>query len=186
MEKTKAQEKFLKVLELLNNCREKLFATYDLFVANLEQTKQIKVELGEKYEQLLDLREEYVQLTTSGKPAKMRIAKVRKEATELKQEHDVQVTSVDTIMDDAKSCRNTYKSEIVMCCETYKQLKLKLGEDERSEKGYKQQVKLVKRILEKIDTVRTEFKGVKEEIKLQAQMFLELYNKINENELVLN
>jgi len=182
----KAQEKFLKVLELLNGCREKLMATYDLFVANLEQTKAVKVELGEKYEQLLDLRSEYIQLTTSGKPAKMRVAKVRKDAAVLKTEHDEKVESVDTIMDDAKACRKTYKEETVMCCDAYKQLKSKLGEDARMEGGYKQQVKLVKRILEKIENVKTEFKSVKEEIKLQAKMFLELFNKINEDELVLN
>lgn len=182
----KAQEKFLKVLELLNGCREKLFATYNLFVASLEQTKGVKTELGEKYEQLLDLRGEYVQLTTSGKSAKMRIAKVRKDAKALKTEHDMQVASVDTIMDDAKACRKAYKQEVVMCCDTYKQLKVKLGEDKAVDNGYKQQVKLVKRILEKMENVKTEFKGVKEEIKLQAKMFVELFNKINEDELVLN
>ena len=186
MENTKAQEKFLKILELLNGCREKLFATYNLFVANLEQTKATKQELGEKYEKLLDLREEYVQLTTSGKPAKMRIAKVRKEAKELKDEHDIQVASTETIMDDAKACRKAYKQEVIMCCDTYKQLKTKLGEDNAIDKGYKQQVKLVKRILEKIDNVKVSFKGVKEEIKEQAKMFLELFNKIYEGELVLN
>ena len=172
MDKTKAQEKFLKILELLNGCREKLFATYNLFVANLEQTKQVKAELGEKYEKLLDLRHEYVQLTSSNKPVKTRIAKVRKDAKALKDEHDSQVASVDTIMDDAKACRKTYKQEVIMCCDTYKQLKTKFGtdasigqkdnkantdainnEDENASKfasvdnGYKQQVKLVKRIL---------------------------------------
>ncbi len=186
MDKTKTQEKFLKILELLNGCREKLFATYNLFVANLEQTKQIKTELGEKYEQLLDLRSEYVQLTTSGKPAKMRIAKVRKDAKALKDEHDVQVESVGTIMNDANACRKTYKQEIAMCCDTYKLLKEKMGADASIDNGYKQQVKLARRILEKIDTVKVSFNGVKEEIKLQAKMFLELFNKINEDSLVLN
>ena len=186
MEKTKAQDKFLKILELLNGCREKLFATYDLFVSNLKLTKQTKAELGEKYEQLLDLKGEYVQLVSSGKPAKMRIAKIRKDANVLKQEHDEQVNSVDTIMDDAKACRKAYKGEIVMCCDAFKQLEDKFGKDEAMGKGYRQQVKLVKRILEKIDNVKTSFVGVKEEIKLQAKMFLELFNKINEDELALN
>ena len=186
MDKTKAQEKYLKILELLNGCREKIFATYNLFVANLDQTKQIKADLGVKYEQLLDLRNEYVQLISSNKPAKMRISKIRKDATAIKGEHDEQVKSVDGIMDDANACRKSYKQETVMCCDTYKQLKVKLGEDASVEKGYKQQVKLIKRILEKIDTVKVGYKGVKEEINQQAKMFLELFNKINEDELVLN
>lgn len=186
MENTKAQEKFLKILELLNGCREKLFATYDLFVSNLKIAKQIKLEQGEKYEQLLDLKGEYIQLISSNKPAKMRITKIRKDAKDLKEQHDEQVNSVDTIMDDAKACRKAYKSEIVMCCDAHKQLEEKFGKDEAMGKGYRQQVKLVKRILEKIDTVKNSFNGVREEIKEQAKMFLELFNKIYEGELVLN
>ena len=186
MDKTIAQEKYFKILELLNGCREKMFATYNLFVANLDQTKQVKADLGVKYEQLLDLRNEYMQIVSSNKPVKMRVGKIRKEATALKDEHDEQVKSVDGIMDDANACRKSYKQEIVMCCDTYKQLKVRLGEDASIEKGYKQQVKLIKRVLEKIDTVKVGYKGVKEEIKQQAKMFLELFNKINEDELVLN
>ena len=185
MDKTKAQEKFLKLLELLNGCREKLYATYNLFVANLEQTKVTKVELGEKYEQLLDLRNEFVQLTTSNKPAKTRIAKVRKDAKSLKNAHDEQVESVGKGMADADSCRKTYKHEVALCCDTYNKLKVN-GVEEHISKGYKQQVKLVKRILEKIDTVKVNFKGLKQEIKERAKMFTELFDKINEEALALN
>ena len=186
MDKAKAQEKYLKILELLNGCREKMYATCNLFVANLEQTKQVKADLAVKYEQLLDWRNEYMQLISSNKPAKMRISKIRKDAAVLKNEHDEQVSSVDGIMEDANACRASYKKETAMCCDTYKQLKIKLGEDSAVEKGYKQQVKLIKRILEKIDTIKVGYKSIKEEIKEQAKMFLELFNKIYEGELVLS
>lgn len=185
MGKTQGQEKYFKVLELLNGCREKLFATYNLFVANLEQTKQIKTELGEMYEQLLDLRGEYMQLTSSDKPAKMRIIKLCNDAKALKGAHDEKVDTANNIMDDASACRKAYKQEIVMCCDTYKKLKEK-GVEGSQDKGYKQQVKLVKRVLEKIDSVKVNYKSVKEEIKEQAKMFLELFEKINQKELVLN
>ena len=183
MDKAKTQEKFLKLLELLNRCRVKVSATYDLFVANLEQTKQVKTELGEQYEQLLDLRNEFVQLTNSNKPAKMRIAKVRKDAETLKAEHDEKVTSVNGIMDDANACRKAYKQETAMCCDTYKQLKEKLGASDQINNGYKQQVKLIKRILEKIDVVKEKYKGVKDDIKQRVKMFEELFEKINEEAL---
>lgn len=185
MDKTKTQEKFLKLLELLNGCREKIYATYNLFVANLEQTKATKTELGEKYEQLLDLRNEFVQLTTSNKPAKTRITKVRKDAKVLKGEYDEQYAGVGKGMTDAESCRKTYKHEVVLCCDTYNKLKVN-GVDEAIAKGYKQQVKLIKRILEKIDTVKVGFKNLEEEIKERAKMFYELFDKINEDSLALN
>ena len=184
MEKTQGQEKYLKILELLNGCREKLFATYNLFVANLGNTKQVKAELSEMYEQLLDLQSEMVQATSSNKPAKVRIAKICNDAKNLKAEYDIKVASTNTVMDEANTCRKAYKQEIVMCCETYKTLKER-GVEGSLDKGYNQQVKLVKRILEKIDVVKANYKGVKEEIKIQAQMFVELFNKINNAELVL-
>ncbi len=181
----KTQDKFLKLLELLNGCREKLYATYNLFVANLEQTKSDKAELGTKYEQLLDLRNEVVQLTTSGKPAKMRISKVRKDATALKGEYEEKYASVGAGMADAESCRKTYKHEVALCCDTFNKLKDN-GVEEHITKGYKQQVKLVKRILEKIDTVKVSYKAIKEEIKTQLKMFLDLFDKINEDAFALS
>lgn len=185
MDKTKTQEKFLKLLELLNGCREKLYATYNLFVANWEQTKSTKTELGEKYEQLLDLRNEFVQLTTSGKPAKMRISKLRKDASALKGEYEEQVSGVGSGMSDCESCRKTYKHEVALCCDTYNKLKT-IGVDEAVAKGYKQQVKLIRRILEKIDTIKVGFKAEVAEIKERAKMFYELFDKINEDALALN
>lgn len=184
MDKTKAQEKFLKLLELLNGCREKLFATYNLFVANLEQTKTTKTELGEKYEQLLDLRHEFVQLTLSNRPAKTRIAKVRKDAKALKGAYDEQLLSVGSGMADTETCRKTYKHEVALCCDTYNKLKVN-GVEDHIVKGYKQQVKLIKRILEKIDTVKVSYKGLKEEIKERAKMFYDLFSQINDQELAV-
>ena len=186
MEKTQGQEKYFKVLELLSGCREKLFATYELFVANLEQTKQIKTALGEIYERLLDLHSEYVQLTSSGKPAKMRIAKLCNDAKELNSTHYENVDTANNIMSGANACCYAYKKEISMCCKAFKQLMEKIGNAEVVKKGYRQQVKLVKRILEKIDIVKVDYKTVKEEIKEQTKMFLELFEKINQKELVLN
>ncbi|MBQ7797923.1 MAG: hypothetical protein IJ371_02240 [Clostridia bacterium] len=185
MDKTKTQDKFLKLLELLNGCREKLYATYNLFVSNVEQTKTTKAELGEKYEQLLDLRHEFVQLTSSSKPAKIRISKVRKDSQLLKAEYDNQFATVGGGMIDCESCRKTYKHEVALCCDTYNKLKVG-GVEEHIVKGYKQQVKLIKRILEKIDTAKISFKALREEIKQQKQMFDELYNKINDQVLALN
>lgn len=184
MDKTKTQDKFLKLLDLLNGCREKLYATYNLFVSNLEHTKDIKTDLGAKYEQLLDLRGEYVQLAKSNKPAKTRIAKIKKDSTDLKAECDEQISGVGAGMSDCETCRKTYKHEVALCCQTYNALKEK-SDTSSIEKGYKQQVKMIRRILEKIDTVKVNYKSVKEEIKNLKNMFDELYNKIVGQELAL-
>lgn len=180
----KTQDKFLKLLEILNVCRQKLYATYNLFVTNLEQTKEVKAELGEKYEQLVDVYNEIKQLNTLNKPVKTRMANARKKAQTLKAEYDEQVSSVGSGMADCERCRKTYKHEVALCCDAYKQLGV--GGEEKIVKGYKQQVRLTKRILEKIDLVKANFKGVKEEIKELATMFYDLFDKINEKTVVLS
>lgn len=180
----KAQEKFLKLLELLNGCREKLFATYNLFVANLEQTKLAKVELGERYEQLLDLKNDLKQLEMSGRPTKTKTAKLKKDAQEIKLECDEQIENIGSGMSDCETCRKTYKHEVALCCDTYNKLKVN-GVEDHIVKGYRQQVKLIKRILEKIDTVKESFKSLKSEIKEKKKLFDDLYNKLYEQALSL-
>lgn len=188
MDNTKTQDKqtkLLTILELINGVREKLYATYNLFVTNVEQTKATKEFLGLKYEQLLDMRNEFVQISNSGKPAKMRISKLRKEASALKAEHDEQVATVGEGMADAEACRKTYKHEVALCCDTYKKLDAKEGTTASIEKGYKQQVKLIRRILEKIDVAKITYKNVKEEIKERVKMFDELFAQLDKQTLSL-
>ncbi len=176
----KAQEKFLKLLDLLNGCREKLYATYNLFVANLEQTKQTKLELGEKYEQLLDIKNDFA----AAKPTKTRANKLKRDSLALKQEYDTQFNSVGEGMADCEMCRKTYKHEVALCCDTYN--KLKENNDSSSVvKGYRSQIKIIKRILEKMESIKTNYKGIRQEIIRHKAMFDDLYNKLNEQALEL-
>lgn len=174
----KTQDKFLKLLDLLNGCREKLYATYNLFVSNLEQSKSVKTELGLKYEQLLDLHSDFVQLSNSSKPAKTRIATIKRDSQQLKAEYDAQYNGIGDGMVSAEKCRKTYKHEVSLCCQTYGKLK-EVGDASMIEKGYKQQVRLIRRILDKMEQIKVNFKGLKEEIKQQKQMFDELYGRFN-------
>lgn len=192
MDNTKTQDKqtkLLTILELLNGVREKLYATYNLFVANVEQTKTINEFVGLKYEQLLDKRNEFVQLSSSNKPAKMRVAKLRKEATALKQEHDDQVAMVGDGMADAEACRKTYVYEAKLCSNAHNEVSVANPEEAvpaSIEKGYKQQVKLIKRILEKISVAKVSFKELKEEIKERVKLFNELFDQLEEQTLALS
>ena len=185
MENTNIRQKYLTVIKYMDEIRIKLFATYELFVAQLEQSKTIKADLGAKYEQLLDLHSEYVQIANEGKPARVRVNKIRKDAKLLKEEHDEQVKTVKTIMDKPQDWCDSYIQGISSCCKTYDKLKAKHGQEASVKGGYIQQGNLVKRILEKIKEVKLKYKGVREDVKIQAKMFQELFTKINEEELVL-
>ena len=120
----------------------------------------------------------------------MRVAKLRKDATALKAEHDEQIAMVGDGMEDAEACRKTYKHEVALCCDTYKKLgavevKNESGTEKTVptsiEKGYKQQVKLIRRILDKIDEVKASFKNVKADIKERVKKL-----KIRVNPFMLN
>jgi len=179
----KTQEKFFKLLKLLDDCRNKLHATYNLFVSCLEQTKGIKVELGAKYEQMLDFREEILMTSSSNKQSKIKTSKILTDSNSLKDSYEEQVELVSHIMDDCESCRKTYKHEVSLCCQTYNLLKHE-GISASIVKGYKQQVKLIRSILDKIDAIKDNYKQLNVDIKQEKQMFDKLYSditkKINE------
>ncbi|MBO5909898.1 MAG: hypothetical protein J6Q15_00155 [Clostridia bacterium] len=174
----KTQEKFFKLLKLLDDCRNKLRATYNLFMSCLEQTKNIKGDLGGMYEQMLDYRDEMMQIASSKKPAKTKLTKLATETNRLKDSYNEQIELVTHIMDDCESCRKTYKHEVSLCCQTYNMLKQE-GLASSIVKGYKQQVKLIRAILDKIDDIKDNYKQLKAEIKQEKEMFDKLYVDVN-------
>lgn len=175
----KNQEKFFKLLKLLDDCRNKLRATYNLFISCLEQTKSIKVEVGSLYTQLLDCQDEVLQLQSSKKPVKTRLTKCVNAINELKTHYEELINQVDHCMDDCENCRKTYKHEVNLCCQTYKALKYD-GISASIIKGYKQQVKLIRAILNKIDEIKGHYKNLKMEIKQEKEIFMQTYKSIEE------
>jgi len=174
----KTQEKFFKLLKLLDDCRNKLRATYNLFISCLEQTKSIKAELGGMYEQMLDYKDELAQIEASKKPAKTKLSRLATDCNKLHTSYEEQLEVVSHCMDDCESCRKTYKHEVSLCCQTYNVLKHE-GIASSIVKGYKQQVKLIRAILDKIDDIKDNYKALKAEIKQEKQMFDKLYDDIN-------
>lgn len=176
----KKQEKFFKLLKLLDDCRQKLYATYNLFVSCLAQSKQQRGELGAMYEQLLAYNDELALLEKSGKKvSKVKLNKYATEVEALTTAYAEQVKHINSIMDDCERCRKTYKGEIALCCKTYKMLK---PDDVSSsiQKGYRQQVKLSKAILSKTDEVKASYKKVKEDVKAEQILFNKLASNITE------
>lgn len=176
----KKQEKFFTLLKLLDDCRQKLYATYNLFVSCLAQTKQKRCELGEMYEQMLAYRDDLAMFEKSGKKiSKAKLTKYSNDADDLKKSYAELVEQISHIMDDCERCRKTYKGEVALCCKTYKMLK---PDDMPStiHKGYRQQVKLTRAILDKTEEVKQAYKNVKEEVKAEYVLFNQLVASINE------
>lgn len=172
----KTEDKFFKLLKLVDDCREKLHATYNLYSARLIECKtELKEELSDLYSQLLDVREE---LLSAKKVVKSRQSKIKSSADDLYASHNKVVDRVEHCMDECNMCKKTYTHEAKLCFDTYK----KLDTDDlsiRIKKGFVQQMKFIKAILGKIDIVKNEYLEVKAGIKNESKMFVEEYNKID-------
>ncbi len=166
----KTQEKFFKLLKLLDDCRNKLRATYNLFVSCLEQAKSNRAEMQSLYEQMLDCKDTAVQIVSSNKPAKTKLSRLSNEVTAVEYQYSELYNKLSHCMDDCESCRKTYKHEVSLCCQTYNVLKEK-GISASIVKGYKQQVKLIRAVLNKIDEVKDLYKNLKTEVKEEKTLF---------------
>lgn len=177
----KTQSKFLTILKLMDDCRSKLYATLNLFVTKYEEAKISRTELREIYEKLLEYRDEIIALVASGK-GKARISGIKQScATEQARHHEI-TNNINTGIDDPEKCRKTYKHEVKLCCDTYNALKQ--GELPASiTKGYKQQVKLIRAILDKIEVVKEKYAVLKQGVKEENAMFEQLYSTINNAQL---
>lgn len=181
----KKQEKFFKLLKLLDDSRQKLYATYNLFVSCLAQSKQQRGELGLMYEQMLAYLDELSMLEQSGKKvANARLSKYSKDVELLKASYAEQVEHINSIMDDCERCRKTYKGEVALCCKTYKMLKPE-NVSSSIQKGYRQQVKLTRAILDKTDEVKASYKKIKQEVKEEQVLFDKLASNITDKILRL-
>ena len=151
----KTQSKFLTILKLMDDCRSKLYATLNLFVTKYEEAKISRTELREIYEKLLEYRDEIMALISSGK-GKARIGIIKQSCATEQARHNEITEQINTGIDDPEKCRKTYKHEVKLCCDTYNALK----QDELPAsitKGYKQQVKLIRAILDKIEVVKAKY-----------------------------
>lgn len=175
----KTQEKFLKLLKLLDGCRSKLLGTCNLFVTQYNHCKDVvKDELHQLYEQLLDCRDGIMQIDYVKKTSNGMIKKAETSSENLKKEYDDKVSFVENCMNDAETCRKTYKHEVSLCCQTYKMLKT--DEVKKSiDKGYKQLVRAIKAILDKIDNIKENHNVLIKDIKREQEMFDKLYENIN-------
>lgn len=181
MEQTKeitqstSEKKLLTVLGLLNNCREKLRALYNLFNSNLLKAKTDSQEMSSLYDEAINSHNDLKGIATalSGKDNREKNIKASKPVVkttkgniaEYKQKFAELYYSFKHAFDDCMKLRADYKNEVVLCCDTYKKIK-KDSASKSIEKGYRSQVNLIKAILDKIKSLILNYN--KEDEKVEA------------------
>ena len=158
------EKKLYAVLELLNTCREKIKALFYLFNTQVLNAKADSQEMSSCLDAMIekhnDLKGIASVLPKTKKTDREKVAKASKPIVkntqnlvdDLKKTFKEHYDSFKVAMKDAMSLRATYKAEVVSCCDAFKKfLASKTVEgSEKIVKGYRQQVKLIKAVLDKI------------------------------------
>lgn len=187
----KATERFFALLKLMENCRSKLHGLYNLFNSNIISAKTYRASMGVKYNELLDEREKLLQIDKdiSGmsktaksaylKANKNNIKKISNEVKEIEDEYRELLRKYNSVLDDCIKYRSEYKHEVSLCCKTFNVMKND-DIDRAILKGYKQQVKLIRAILNKIDELIENYNVEKELVKADSNTFIEISNSIGQ------
>lgn len=150
------EEKFLVLLGLLNNCRQKYHSLYELSYSTLQTSKETKAELGRLHDEIMSIYDELKLIERSGKYSKLMVKSIKSKLEETKSEYSKNYEDFKSLFDECITLYKQYKSEVQMCCDTYN--KMKNGEETSVEKGYRQQVTVTQAIKSKTKEVITKHK----------------------------
>ncbi len=189
------EKKLLAVLELLNTCREKNKALCNLFNTQVLKAKNDSQNMSycldaviEKHNDLKGVasvlpkkaKGERDQLIKASKPI---VKDAQKSLDEIKNDFNDSYTSFKQALDEPMEWRKSYKEEIKACCDAFKKF---LGDKmndgiNKLVKGYRQQVKMIKAILDKIKSLIEVYKQEEtkvDEIKKQFDEITKLVTRL--------
>ncbi len=194
-EATTQEVKLLKVLELLNTCREKTKALCNLFNAQVLNAKGDSQNMSSLLDAVIekhnDLKGVASVLPKKTKDERTKLVKASRPIVKNTQNslEDLKTSFLDSysnfknVLNDPMKLRATYKAEVVSCCDAFKKFlgeKVVAGTD-KIQKGYRQQVKMIKAILDKIKTLIEVYKQEEqkvEEIKKQFDNITKLVERL--------
>lgn len=160
--------KLNEVLRLMNNCRNKISALFDLFESCILSARGNVNKMSSLYYEMMGLRDG---LEASGKTSG-----VKAKADAIKNEFDEERDMYSTSLDEPEKHRNQYKSEVSACCKFYKSISSNANES--IEKGYKMQVKIIRKILDKINELIVKYNADHDKVVGLTLQFEDLYNQI--------
>ena len=184
------ENKLLEIIKQLNDYRSKLSALYSLYNSSMLTAEESRVELSGFYEQMIDFKNDLNSLSTmiaSVKKAE-RVSTYNKNKSRIKRI----VLEVGTVNNGFKdncqkyrialkecgSLKSEYKHNVSELCKEFK-----ASVDENTDvsiiKGYKQQVKIIKKILDQIELLISDYNVKKNNVENDSKNFGQLYNSVN-------
>ena len=167
-----AKEKFIELLKLINNCREKLVGVYNLFSASVMKSKEDSLKMHDLHDEAVT-NYDNLKAMNMGQMAKSKLmiknSKTRLE--QIKKEFNELYADFTNALKDCVPLRDKYKKETSMCFEAYQQMSGKTEVSDSIAKGFRQQLKLIKAIFDKIKALILEYKAEKEVVINRKNIF---------------
>lgn len=184
------ENRLLEIIKQLNDYRSKLSALYSLYNSSLLVAEESRIELSGFYEQMIDFKNDLNSLSTmiaSVKKAervstynqnKSRIKRIVLEVGMVNDSFNNNCQKYRIALKECGSLKTEYKHNVSELCKEFK-----ASVDENTDtsiiKGYKQQVKIIKAILDKIELLISDYNVKKNNVENDSKNFGQLYNSVN-------
>lgn len=183
-------DKLLEIVKQLNDNRNKLSALFSLYNSSLLVAEDSRANLPSYFEQLIDHKNDLSTITKdiSSAPKAERSSVLNKSKSKINRlNNEVEQVNIDfaqatkkyrVALQECGSLKTEYKHEVSNLCKDFK-----ANVDENTPaiviKGYKQQVKIIKAILDKIEMLVSDYNVKKNQLEQDNTRFNELYSSVS-------
>ena len=183
-------EKLLEIIKALNDNRSKLSALYSLYNSSLIVAEESRQTLGTYFEQMIDLKNDVNAISNliynskktervdTFNKNKSKIKRLNNDINEVNSNFKSSCNTYKIALKECGSLKTEYKHTVSELCKEFKAL-VNDNTDAIIIKGYKQQVKIIKAILDKIELLISDYNIKKNKMDEDSAKFEELYNGIN-------
>ncbi len=163
-----SREKQVEIIKSLNDNRSKLSALFSLYNASILNAEENRNELGLCYDKMIDLKNDATTISSLILDAKKKdreelllknkskIKKINDDMKLVKTDFVSNINKYDIALTECGNLKSEYKHSVSVLCKQFKD-----SVDAETEpvliKGYKQQVKIIKAILDKIEALVSEY-----------------------------
>lgn len=184
------ENKLLDIIRQLNDNRSKLSALFSLYNSSLLVAEESRAELTNYYEQMIDLKNDVNSLSiaiskaSKGERAdiynknKFKIKTLNNEINLVNNNFNDGCKKYKIALQECGGLKSEYKHTISELCKEFKAIANE-ETDASIIKGYKQQVKIIKVILEKIEFLIADYNVKKNKVESDNAKFGELYSSVN-------
>lgn len=178
----------IEIIKELNDNRSKLSALYSLYNSALIGAEDERTEISSYYEQMIDFKNDVslianmvfaAKKTERSKAVtqnKSKIKRINSEADEVNSNFKDSCSKYRLALKDCGALKTEYKHKVSELCKEFKSI---CEPDESTFKGYRQQVKLIKLILEKIEVLISDYNVKKNKVEKDSENFNQLYESVN-------